>query len=830
MEDEIFARPHSVPVVVCKICQTGIRPKEILAHLRRRPHTKIPVAARQTISDAIQRWKKAELCQTYIPPKSLPAAIPGIPENLDGFLCTLNSFKDHYITRAVDGCGYIGISIRTIHNHWRDKHQDQIAAGLPTPEEQTKQATAKVRCQKIFRSGLGSHYVQIEEPQDGGTAGSGVHIDSLEAQFDKLASLGATTMESQAIQTAERDEANPWLRRTRWLTYLGALVPSELQQSVQRPDLEDPRTSEAIASAIWDAMESVARSSQKVAGLAGHTVRIAVVRIERDSLPTRPLQPYMNGEDIQRHSIPWQQILMFFARTQIPHEWQSPKYNFNTRQRSAWDYLWEMAELSIRHPAPELDSTEQFRQLGDQPTEDTTRPHAQNAKHVADTPSLYNEQTDDDTDDEYGVTSDHGQDDHHVPDPRQPENTITGVPPLTKLQRACLDFCIELLNQNIRSDEYECALVCAMAVQGSGVAGWRSCDSYPPILSKVIKLARFMVVHKALLLDPMAAQMMQHLHDPLATADWEVESPLNDPSFATSGRHTLGQPQAAATRSFTQWVVQQVDSFMVRGSQSPIEWMLDLRRYGLAVHFNTTTPGYVSWIGNDRLLYKDISFTMGEFRHFIHTMVSDTRSLLCNRLLFTDDQDPVPVIPWGALYDDVTHSAVGWSFLKDTRTTWPVDGPEWLLRRIRHSTTLSRRFLDPTGKQLHINAIDMYLNDVVMFRERLSIAVHICGGQPARGKELLSIRHRNTPGGGQRDLFIEDGMVTLVTKYHKGFYASNDTKVIHRYLPREIGELVVWYLWLVLPFVETLQKYRIQAGQQDHVRYHSPSVTLSITY
>ena len=33
----------------------------------------------------------------------------------------------------------------------------------------------------------------------------------------------------------------------------------------------------------------------------------------------------------------------------------------------------------------------------------------------------------------------------------------------------------------------------------------------------------------------------------------------------------------------------------------------------------------------------------------------------------------------------------------------------------------------------------------------------------------------------------------------KGFHASNDVKVIHRHLPREIGELLIWYLWLVGP-------------------------------
>ena len=90
------------------------------------------------------------------------------------------------------------------------------------------------------------------------------------------------------------------------------------------------------------------------------------------------------------------------------------------------------------------------------------------------------------------------------------------------------------------------------------------------------------------------------------------------------------------------------------------------------------------------------------------------------------------------------------------------------------------------------------------FKEKLAVLVHITSGQPARGPELLSIRHRNTAAGGQRNVFIEDGLVALVTRYHKGFYASGDAKVIHRYVPRAVGELIVWYIWLVVPFVEQL--------------------------
>jgi hypothetical protein len=37
-------------------------------------------------------------------------------------------------------------------------------------------------------------------------------------------------------------------------------------------------------------------------------------------------------------------------------------------------------------------------------------------------------------------------------------------------------------------------------------------------------------------------------------------------------------------------------------------------------------------------------------------------------------------------------------------------------------------------------------------------------------------------------------MVTFATAYHKGFHISNNVKIIHQYMPREVGELVIWYI------------------------------------
>ena len=87
-----------------------------------------------------------------------------------------------------------------------------------------------------------------------------------------------------------------------------------------------------------------------------------------------------------------------------------------------------------------------------------------------------------------------------------------------------------------------------------------------------------------------------------------------------------------------------------------------------------------------------------------------------------------------------------------------------------------------------------YLQQIARFRKKLAVLVYIVEDQPSRVSELLSLQYINTETNRRRNIFIEDGIVTLVSVYHKGFYASNDIKVIHRYVPREVEELLVWYL------------------------------------
>ncbi|KAF9882951.1 hypothetical protein FE257_004862 [Aspergillus nanangensis] len=269
-------------------------------------------------------------------------------------------------------------------------------------------------------------------------------------------------------------------------------------------------------------------------------------------------------------------------------------------------------------------------------------------------------------------------------------------------EQACLEFCVELLNQRHRTHEYKSALICAMAVLGRSERGWQGPDSYPPISSRVIKIARFMVVQKTLWLDSMVIPIIRM---------WQKK------------------------QTETPWALLSADQ-----------------------ELEDIDEGY-----------------------------SSSRA-----------SSPISEAAGAA------ESKLGWSFLQNSRTLWPVDEQHWLIQRLRTEPPMQQQLI--RGQQLHPRRSHGYFQQATKFKELLAVLCHITAGQPARGPELLSIQHQNTETNVHRNK-----MVCLVTAYHKGFYASNDIKLIHRYVPQEVGELIIYYLWLVQPFIDQLT-----AWQQAH--------------
>lgn len=120
-------------------------------------------------------------------------------------------------------------------------------------------------------------------------------------------------------------------------------------------------------------------------------------------------------------------MLMFFVRTQRPHDWHRPVYRFNRRQKIAFEAMIEAVSREARHGEDEIDSEEESEEKEGSEEEEVSRPV-------------------------------------HAPHP-SPEQE-TAQPQLRAVHRACLAFCMELMNQTIYNQEYDMAMVCATAVLG----------------------------------------------------------------------------------------------------------------------------------------------------------------------------------------------------------------------------------------------------------------------------------------------------------------------------------------------------------------------------
>jgi len=172
-----------------------------------------------------------------------------------------------------------------------------------------------------------------------------------------------------------------------------------------------------------------------------------------------------------------------------------------------------------------------------------------------------------------------------------------------------------------------------------------------------------------------------------------------------------------------------------------------------------------------------------------------------------------PEVPLATLYDDLFNTTPGWSFVLDPRNqSWVEPGRRWILEQISRSPKLLPLwFNSEPHEELKIQHIQhdkaqVYLDRVESFRKHLLVAVHLLAGQPARATELLVIRYINTQNGGLRNIYFDHGMTCIITTYHKSANVTGQSKLIYRFLPRDLSVLVVRYLWMVLPFAQWLSK------------------------
>ncbi|KAK4112966.1 hypothetical protein N656DRAFT_674101, partial [Canariomyces notabilis] len=221
------------------------------------------------------------------------------------------------------------------------------------------------------------------------------------------------------------------------------------------------------------------------------------------------------------------------------------------------------------------------------------------------------------------------------------------------------------------------------------------------------------------------------------------------------------------------------------GRSSPMDSVLRLRAYGKAIRANTNADGVVvDWHG-DELLMGHVQFSMASLRAMIHGLLHTARAQLRKAVLLLDvdeEGEPAagattgatgatgttagatawPVIRWDRLVDNAAETRAGWSFAEDPRNEEAfggVDEKTWLAGRVAGEARLRGEFFKASDgvARWQMGRVREYSEAIKSFRAQLLVLMHVSGGQPARGTELVSVQYKNGPDGDVRGLFVEDG-------------------------------------------------------------------------
>ena len=208
---------------------------------------------------------------------------------------------------------------------------------------------------------------------------------------------------------------------------------------------------------------------------------------------------------------------------------------------------------------------------------------------------------------------------------------------------------------------------------------------------------------------------------------------------------------------------------------------------------------------NNVVTHRQVSLRMDDLHNAVICGIENIKILLMEML----EVSILPLVPLDKLYDDIDDTRSGYNFMKDDRN-------EIVLNTKHHTNLLvskkSAKWMDGSASngisEVHKSAFESKIHSLLSI---LLPLIHVTYGLPGRGTETTNLLLANVPECG-RNIMIHRGCVAINTIYHKGMQQTGKTKDISRYLPNEVGELLVLYMWRILPFWQPVLASCVQAA------------------
>jgi hypothetical protein len=249
------------------------------------------------------------------------------------------------------------------------------------------------------------------------------------------------------------------------------------------------------------------------------------------------------------------------------------------------------------------------------------------------------------------------------------------------------------------------------------------------------------------------------------------------------------------------------DKWLVVGTGTTFNYIHTLLQYGKSIIRGGRGRERVRLSKDKLTVYLDDSaIIIQEFREFIRSLILDAQKIMIEVLLFGDGKW-LEGLDLYSMADNPNVSNIEYSFIVEL-DGGIKEGRRRMMERLRSEPGRWEKWMhskkgEEGGIEFTEQMVREYERERRRFLEMMMVLIHVTGGQPGRGTELTSLRYVNwiaTP----RNIFIEDGQVMVVARYHKAQELTGWEKVIPRFLPEDIGRLLVGYLCDVLPFSQVI--------------------------
>jgi hypothetical protein len=241
----------------------------------------------------------------------------------------------------------------------------------------------------------------------------------------------------------------------------------------------------------------------------------------------------------------------------------------------------------------------------------------------------------------------------------------------------------------------------------------------------------------------------------------------------------------------------------------PLAYLLLWRRrlFGIAPVTMVNRPA--TWnLQKTAVGYRGISISMDEVRHLCRFTIDRARHLLYNSLMFGINH--LPKLKPDSLEENDNERAMNWWFGKHAGNSTILKGHEnALVEHVARAPELRDIYLEQTFDANGIatlswrsSAIRLYRQLVQDFLRDLAVAIHFGAGPPVRAPELLSPIWRNTEQ--LRHIQLRYGKVLIHLVEYKMMATTGKNVNNIRFLPDELGELVVNYLAYPIGVLESM--------------------------